>query len=82
MRLRSANERLLTDVCVPLPASRIVVQFLCRPAKSAGLAAYPKPLSAIMRVVVRQIPDRSIFTGVRKVTIVAVVETVGFLRLR
>lgn len=51
MRLRSANERLLTDVCVPLPASRIVVQFLCRPAKSAGLAAYPEPLSAIMRVV-------------------------------
>ena len=50
MRVRSADESLLTDVCVPSPALRIGVKFLCRPTKSAGEVAYLNLLSAIMRV--------------------------------
>jgi hypothetical protein len=50
MRVRSADESLLTDVCVPPPALRIGIEFLRRPTKSAGEVAYSNPLSAIMRV--------------------------------
>jgi hypothetical protein len=50
MRVRSADESLLTDVCVPPPASRIGPQFLGRPTKSAGEVAHSNALLAIMRV--------------------------------
>ena len=51
MRARSADERLLTDVCFPPPAPRIGIKFLYRPTKSAGDAICSDTLSAIMRVV-------------------------------